>query len=472
HDPPVATGGGPAAQPRRSLIRPAVGNAVKVLLSALLIWYLVSLQAGPANGTFERIEAGKTTRTEVEADPPEPVRPAGFGERVGAKLRAVFSMRSHPRKLLPIREEPLPDAVRVTYCMAARDAKGGWVRDESGPLIAIAYDGSGLVAAKSWGRGFWASVWKQVLGFLDRWEWFLFAGSFHFLGYLITSWNWRQTIAVQGRMARFWPLMTSNIIAGLFNNILPTNIGGDVVRIRDSAIAVFGAEGRSDFVRAGTVVVIQRVIGVFTLIVIALIAVAAQAGSGLSEDLSSSIWTFAAAGSVSAVMCAAMLHPRMVSVFAAVLEAFRGLPLLGTMASKFLTVVETAARYREQRLMLARIFLTSLLLKVNIVFYYYVGTKVVGGDIPFVTVFAAVPIVVILMTIVPSINGVGVRDWGFMKLLGLSPAVAIAFSLVDVVWRLIWGIVGGVFLALRGPVRPGAWLVVPAPADGRAVHRA
>ncbi|MCX7806068.1 MAG: acyltransferase, partial [Planctomycetota bacterium] len=194
HDPPAAPQ--PAGPLRRPFLRTAFSNAAKVLLSVLLIWYLVSLQAGPANGTFEAIEYGRSTRTDIEADHPEPARPATFGGRIRAKVGAVFSMRSPPRKLLPVGEVPSETSGgrRVTYCMAARDAGGGWVGDRSGPLVTVEYDGNGVAVRKAWERGFWASVLEQVRGFLTRWEWFLFAGSFHFVGYLITSWNWRQTI--------------------------------------------------------------------------------------------------------------------------------------------------------------------------------------------------------------------------------------------------------------------------------------
>jgi acetyltransferase-like isoleucine patch superfamily enzyme/uncharacterized membrane protein YbhN (UPF0104 family) len=453
-------------RPRKSPVRVVIGSAVKLALSALLVWYLVSLQAGPAHGTFDSIDVGRSSRAEIEADPVEAVPPASLSERIATRLRAMASMKGSRRKLLPLKAGE--KKVSVIYCMAVKDEKGGWTPDEAGPLLEVRYDEAGIAVEKRWERGFWASVWEQVKGFLRYWPWFLFAGCFHFTGYLVTSWNWRQSMAVQGKAVRFWPLMGSNIIAGLFNNILPTNIGGDVVRIRDSAIAVFGSEGKPDFVRAGTVVVIQRVIGVFALVLIAVAAVAARAGGSLGEGLASSVWTFVAAVAAAGILAAVILHPRMLSLIAAFFDLFRGLPIAGTLASKFLVVLETAAKYREQRAMLMRIFLTSLLLQLNVVAYYYVCTKAIGYEAAFVSVFAAAPLVVILMTIVPSINGVGVRDWGFMKLLGMSPAVAIAFSLMDVVWRLAWGVLGGVFLALRGAVKPGCWLM-ETPAAGGSV---
>lgn len=455
HDPAPASA---EPQAKKSFVKTALGTLIKIAFSALLIWYLVALQAGPAKGTFESIAAGRSTRESVEADPARGVRPS-FLVRVKAKLMAVIAMRNAPQKVLPVRQEGGEQIYALAREAGGKDGQSAWAADEAGPLIAVTYGDDNKVVGKRWVRGFWASVWEQVRGFGRYWHWFLFAGSFHFYGYLITSWNWRQSMQVQGRKTRFWPLMGSNIIAGLFNNILPTNIGGDVVRIRDSAIAVFGEEGRSDFMRAGTVVIVQRVIGLFALILIALVAIASQAGGKLGEGLSTKVWTFVAAAVVVGLLAVVLLQPRMLALFAKFLDLFRGLPAVGKLAGKFLIVLETAARYREQRMMLLRIFVTSLLLQINVVAYYYFCTRVVNFDATFIGVFAAAPLVIILMTIVPSINGVGVRDWGFMSLLGMSPAVAIAFALIDVVWRLIWGIFGGLLLAVRGAVKPGAWVV-------------
>src|SRR5207344_3120035 len=51
----------------------------------------------------------------------------------------------------------------------------------------------------------------------------------------LSTWRWRLLLAVQGFPASLRALTASYLIATFFNNFLPSNIGGDVVRVRDSS---------------------------------------------------------------------------------------------------------------------------------------------------------------------------------------------------------------------------------------------
>jgi acetyltransferase-like isoleucine patch superfamily enzyme/uncharacterized membrane protein YbhN (UPF0104 family) len=472
HDPADVAEGSPAGEKKPSTLRTLRGTAIKLLLSAGLIWYLFALYSAPAKSTFDSIVPGETSRESLRPPDQEAVSRAPRASmlaRIGGRLKAVFTMEAEAQPLLPVAGAGTDE---VTYGVAVQDKDGNWVPDDRSALIALRFGADGKVAAKEWKRGFWAAVWEQVKDF--KWHWFAFVGVFHLIGYIITSWNWRMMLEVQGKHARLWPLMNSNIVSGLFNNFLPTNVGGDVVRIRDSAIGVFGTSGKNDYLSAATVVLVQRVIGIFALLLIVSVALVAHSGDQLLKtgDTAMRIGIFAGVVVLVGVAAAVFLQRKMLARVAAVLDIFRGLPLVGKMASKFMFALEIIARYREQHAHLLRIFLSRTLLEVNVIVYYYFCTFVVAAPVGFLTVLTAAPLVIILMAIVPSINGVGVRDWGFQYFLGLSVPVAIAFALLDVLWRLIWGVIGGALLALRGPVRPGAWLVAKsgsarAPAEGK-----
>jgi len=51
----------------------------------------------------------------------------------------------------------------------------------------------------------------------------------------LSTWRWRLLLAAQGFPASLRALSASYLIATFFNNFLPSNIGGDVVRVRDSS---------------------------------------------------------------------------------------------------------------------------------------------------------------------------------------------------------------------------------------------
>jgi hypothetical protein len=65
----------------------------------------------------------------------------------------------------------------------------------------------------------------------------------------------------------------------------------------------------------------------------------------------------------------------------------------------------------------------------------------------------AIPVVLVLVMVIPSINGLGVRTGGFQAFLfGMTPAglaAAASLEVIDVVQRLAYGVVGGVVFALR-----------------------
>ena len=54
---------------------------------------------------------------------------------------------------------------------------------------------------------------------------------------LVSAWRWGLLLNAQGLVFSFSRLTSSFLVATFFNNFLPSNIGGDVVRIADTAPA-------------------------------------------------------------------------------------------------------------------------------------------------------------------------------------------------------------------------------------------
>ena len=49
----------------------------------------------------------------------------------------------------------------------------------------------------------------------------------------LATWRWRVLLTAQGYPAPLRRLTASYLVATFFNNFLPSNVGGDVVRVRD-----------------------------------------------------------------------------------------------------------------------------------------------------------------------------------------------------------------------------------------------
>src|SRR3954454_12233844 len=78
-----------------------------------------------------------------------------------------------------------------------------------------------------------------------------------------STWRWHLLLSAQQVYLKRRTLFGSFLVANFFNNFLPSNIGGDVFRIRDTAPAA------RSVTLAATVVLMDRGIGLMALVLIA-----------------------------------------------------------------------------------------------------------------------------------------------------------------------------------------------------------
>src|SRR5829696_4709105 len=94
-------------------------------------------------------------------------------------------------------------------------------------------------------------------------SWLSVALCLYFSMILASAWRWGLLLEAQHIALPFRKLTSSFLVATFFNNFLPSNIGGDVIRIADTAPA---ARSRT---LATTVVLIDRGIGLLGLVLMA-----------------------------------------------------------------------------------------------------------------------------------------------------------------------------------------------------------
>src|SRR3984893_14937885 len=133
--------------------------------------------------------------------------------------------------------------------------------------------------------------------------WLLVALSVYLLNVLAATWRWHLLLAAQDVQVRGRTLLGSFMVASFFNNFLPSNIGGDVVRISDTARAA-----RSKTL-ATTVVLVDRGIGLMGLVLIAAMgATIAENSRHVATPISPS-WLWDAFIGGAAVAAPAVLAP-------------------------------------------------------------------------------------------------------------------------------------------------------------------
>ena len=80
----------------------------------------------------------------------------------------------------------------------------------------------------------------------------------------LSTWRWRLLLNAQGFPVSLRRLTSSYLVATFFNNFLPSNIGGDVIRVRDSS-RLTGSTTTTSL----AVVAIDRILGFGALYVLA-----------------------------------------------------------------------------------------------------------------------------------------------------------------------------------------------------------
>ena len=80
----------------------------------------------------------------------------------------------------------------------------------------------------------------------------------------LSAWRWRRLLDAQGFPVPLRRLTSSYLVASFFNNFLPSNIGGDVIRVRDSA-RLTGTNTTTSL----AVIAIDRILGFGALYVLA-----------------------------------------------------------------------------------------------------------------------------------------------------------------------------------------------------------
>ncbi len=93
--------------------------------------------------------------------------------------------------------------------------------------------------------------------------WTIAALSVYGLMLAVSAWRWRLLLRIQTIDVGLGTLTKSFLVATFFNNFLPSNIGGDVVRVADTA-PFAGSK-----TLATTVVLIDRILGLIALLVLA-----------------------------------------------------------------------------------------------------------------------------------------------------------------------------------------------------------
>jgi len=287
------------------------------------------------------------------------------------------------------------------------------------------------------------SLWSHFRG--ASLPWLGAALAFYLVMILVSAWRWHLLLDAQRLViGRAW-LVDSYLVATFFNNFLPSNIGGDVVRIRDTS----GHTGSKTI--ATTVVLMDRGIGLLGLFLVAAVgAAAATAVGGHTAVWASLLWL--AFGVALAVGSAAVFLPNAVGL---VLKPLRVIHQ-EWVGERINRLVGTLERFRTQPRSLMSCFSGAILVQAVLVAFYFAVARSMGIDVPIADLAVIVPVSFVVQMLPVSLNGLGVREATFklyFAQIGLPAASALAVSLMGAALVMLFSLSGAVAYLLRGSKR-------------------
>jgi uncharacterized membrane protein YbhN (UPF0104 family) len=251
---------------------------------------------------------------------------------------------------------------------------------------------------------------------------------------LASAWRWSLLLHAQHLRIPYSFLTSSYLVATFLNNFLPSNIGGDFIRIADTA-RIAGSK-----TLATTVVLIDRGIGLLGL------ALMAATGATLMQRLSVGpvgpklLWAGFCLGAI--VATPALLMPESMTRLLAPLRVFHREWVDARIAR--LTVALT--KFKETPTALAGCFLGAVIVQTVLVLFYLAIAHSMNIPVGFAELAVIVPVSFIVQMIPVSLNGFGVREatFGFyFTRLGLPLESALLVSFMGAALIMIFSLSGG-----------------------------
>ncbi len=268
--------------------------------------------------------------------------------------------------------------------------------------------------------------------------WLLVALGMMMLGVVIRAFRWKILLDAIGVVVPVGELTAIYFIGFLFNNLLPSGLGGDAIRMMELNRHT---EHGSDAV---TSVVVDRFLGLLALQAIALIALA------FSWTIIPTIVAYFTIFIFTAMITAGLLlinRPLYLNLQAKI-PLFRRITEIKTLNKLF----ESFQQYPLPAL--GKSFLVSILFNISLITMNVFIGWAVGATASVAHYAIFVPITSLVLVIPISFAGLGIREEGYRQLfgqVGVPGEVAVAMSLLVYIFgNICTGLIGGVIYFLRG----------------------
>jgi glycosyltransferase 2 family protein len=260
---------------------------------------------------------------------------------------------------------------------------------------------------------------------------------------LASAWRWSVLLSAQHVRLTYGFLTSSFLVATFFNNFLPSNIGGDVVRITDTA------KPAKSKTLATTVVLIDRGIGLLGLALMAAIGASMMHRLAVGPVGPGILWAGFGLGTM--IVTPALLMPETATKLLQPLRVFHQ----EWVDARIEKLTLTLTKFKETPTAVGLCFAGAVAVQGILVLFYVAIARSMNIPIGFAELAVIVPVSFIVQMIPLSVNGFGVREatFGFyFTRLGLPLESALLVSFMGAALIMLFSLSGGVAYLRRSVV--------------------
>ena len=301
-----------------------------------------------------------------------------------------------------------------------------------------------VVAAGLTGYMLWKAHPRDVAAIATRAEWqpMLVAVGLVLADRALMAYRWLALLCTveANRRPPLWVVMRVFFVSTFVGTFLPMSVGGDMVR--SYSITRFNVSG-GDAVAS---VLMDRVLGVASILLVGLVGVM------LVADLAGNAGVLILLAVALAVcgLVFLLVFSRRTAALALILIARMPGAILRHGGDRLLESVRKYAGFRGQLMIVLACSVGVQILR--IVQAYYLG-RGLGIDVPLVAYFGFIPVILLIMLVPITFNGIGTSQAAFVWLFaraGTPSSAAFALSVLFVALGIVGNLPGGILYAVGG----------------------
>ncbi|MFA6356801.1 MAG: lysylphosphatidylglycerol synthase transmembrane domain-containing protein [Candidatus Omnitrophota bacterium] len=274
----------------------------------------------------------------------------------------------------------------------------------------------------------------DILGAIKgaRPDYFLLAVLFNIAAIIIVSLRLKVILAVQGLRLTVMESVYLTFIGNFFNNFLPTSIGGDIVK------AYYATKKSDRKVESFSAVFFDRFFGFLSIGLLAFLGLIFMYGRIEDPKL---IWGCSIfAGAVLVIFVLFLNKSLAKAVFSGLLD--RPFFRKGSLPRKLYNALDA---YRAHPPVVAKVIGMSLFAQIVSVVSLFFIIRSLSQEVTFLNLLLITPLVSVA-SMMPSINGLGVREGAFVVFLSefISKGSSMAVSILFLALVLLTGLIGGI----------------------------